>query len=235
MTDDLSEHFVSAGKLLDKLDWLRPRSPPTHTCDLCAEGTYQAGVCFSCQEKRRIEKDLAHELRRRLACIPLRYGKSRFGDPCLQTRVGDARAIDLARTALASHTVLVLRGPAGSGKTSLAAAVIAAEAERGKRIAWAPAVRLAMARSEAKLGEEPQEVRDAIRSDALVIDDVGNESLTPTSALVDVVFSRHDAERPVVITTGLSSVALAERYGGGTGRRLLEQSLVVELKVRRAT
>jgi hypothetical protein len=45
----------------------------------------------------------------------------------------------------------------------------------------------------------------------------------------DVVFERHDAERPTWITTGFSSQQLADFYGDGFLRRILEGAMVVRL------
>lgn len=210
--------------------------PATHRCDKCGElALYRPGLCGKCCVERENELQRRWQLEERLATIPGRYRDVRFDAASMRERIADQRAIDQARAALEHHNVLVFMGVPGSGKSTLAAAVLAAQAEAGRTIAWAPALRLAHARAEARLGDEPEEIRRAIRSNVVCIDDLGQEPVVTTSAVVDVVHARHDAERPIIVTTGVQRRVLAERYGGGTARRLLEQALVIEMQVRRAT
>lgn len=208
--------------------------PATHRCDKCGEfALYRPGLCGRCHVEREEETRRQQKIEEQLTVIPKRYRDVRFDTACIRERVADQRAVDQARTAHEHHRVLVLMGVPGSGKSTLAAATLAAWAEAGRSIAWAPALRLAHARAEARLGEEPEEVKRAIRANLLVVDDLGQEPLVTTSAVVDVIHARHDADRPIIVTTGVQRRVLAERYGGGTARRLLEHALVVEMQARR--
>ena len=151
-------------------------------------------------------------------------------------------------------TFVVLGGPSGAGKTSLAWAAV----HEATRREWQDVVdqnlerdpftgfeitdpfkpiarvvsaqRLAVARVQSRAGTgEAEEVRLALESPWLIIDDLGQESQTPSSAVSDVVFARYDAQKRTWITTGLTFDKIDYAYGRGFGRRLVDRSTVVKL------
>lgn len=127
----------------------------------------------------------------------------------------------------ADRVVFVGRG--GTGKTSLAVALMREAARRGADAHFMASYRLATARAKYPLGEgEPPLVERARTAGLLLLDDVGNEHDTKMSDVRTVVFERHDYERPIWITTALSSRELGAAYGGGFLRRIGEGAVAVD-------
>lgn len=204
---------------------------PEPTWLTCECGQLSARVpCWGCTQARAI---IAYDDERRdkaLATIPARFRWATLKAPELAARVGLPDPAGAGRKVLAAAGA-VLAGPSGSGKTSLA---VACMRERLLGALFMPAIRLGVARLQGKLGDgEADAVEQAVRADLLVLDDVGQEAKTATNAVRDVVFARHDAERPTWITTGLTSQQLAELYGDGFLRRVLEGAVALKLGVAR--
>ena len=198
-----------------------------YSCTECGDVMMAAGTCSACDARREDA-----EYRRNLfqGC-PERYSDARFDLPTLATRVFDSRAIAAAKSSLDAHRVLILLGDAGLGKTTLACAVAAQWIEQTSRPAYfASAFALAAARADSSLGHEPPAVLRAKVVPLLLIDDLGNEPLNPTSSIVETLFARHEQNRRMVVTCGVSRRAVGERYGAGLGRRLFEHACIVEMK-----
>ncbi len=124
--------------------------------------------------------------------------------------------------------VSLFAGPAGLGKTTLATAMYQRYAELAEIAypVWFAASRLAFhALRESKLGVISEKLASARQSKLLLLDDLGQEEQTPTSrALIeDLISERHREHRMTIVTTGLTSVAIGERYGAGVKRRLTEK------------
>ena len=176
-------------------------------------------------------KLVAHELT--LTRIPRGLEWARFGVPALAERVdGDALAALMKLEQV--PPMLVLRGGAGAGKSSCAAALLHREVERTAEAGlFVDAYALSIARTDAPLGETPWLEEEARTRPVVVIDDLASERAVPTSPVAHVIFARHAAELPTIVTTWATSAQIAARYGDGIARRLFERSLVVELKGRR--
>jgi DNA replication protein DnaC len=166
--------------------------------------------------------------------LPPNFSWAAFEAPTLQRRVRNPRAIELATTSIDEARV-VLTGAAGSGKTSLAAAMLRAHyVLRGGTIAFEPAWELATARSRHPLGQgEPDVVRHALDAEVLVLDDLGNEKPNPTSAVDDIIFGRHWGARTTWITTSKRPEEIAERYGDGIARRIFEHAVLIDCEGKR--
>lgn len=206
----------------DFADLLGPE-PSWLTCD-CGETTNRV-PCWDCA-RRAAEKADAERLRlAAIETIPPRYRWALSWTPefAERVKVADVRAV--IRKVLASDRV-VFAGPSGSGKTSLACACL----PRFPGGVFVSALRLGMARQQSALGDgEAGEVERAIAAPLLLIDEVGGEAKTATNAVRDVIFARHDLDRPTWVTTGFTRAQLAETYGDGALRRMVEDAYVVRL------
>lgn len=194
----------------------------------CSCGKLTSRVpCWECAEHERELADRRAAEASAESSIPKRFAWARLDAPELRVRVKGASPLETLAERILRGANAIVAGPSGTGKTSLAVACLR---ERGRRGLYVPAIRLATARRQHSLGDgEAGLVERAARASVLLIDDLGTEADERSSAVIDVVFERHDAERPTWITTGLSSREIGKRYGSGFLRRLLDGAAIVRL------
>lgn len=230
MTESLDE-ILKRATLARGFTWPIPKPeqipPPSQKpCAQCGIREAFGDICSPCSlGNMRVESAIAQ--------LPPAYRWSHPDAPDLPNRAprwGAIRATIL--DAVQNRRSAVLIGPAGSGKTSVAAAMI--------RHAWAihqaehprffHAHRLAIARGQHGLGEgEAPMVHWAMTSPMVVIDDLGNERKTELSAVMDVIFDRHAESLCTWYTTPFGHDEISKRYGDGIARRVFEGALVVDL------
>lgn len=123
---------------------------------------------------------------------------------------------------------LWLRGPVGTGKTTLAMIVSAAALEAGRTVAIYSLPRLlAEIRTTFEEGSDRSytELLDRLGAvDLLHLDDVGAEKTSPwvLEQLYAIVNTRYEEQRAMLITTNLEEEELAEQIGLRTTSRLEE-------------
>lgn len=140
---------------------------------------------------------------------------------------------------------LLFMGNTGSGKTSLAVAMLDAwvRLQPSKRTGalFVEAGWLSRARARHKLGEEAPLVAQALSCPLLVLDDLGSEREDRDGCITDVIYGRTNADLPTWVTCGLAqgestieafAAVLAKRYDGGFVRRILEHGKRVTLGVK---
>jgi DNA replication protein DnaC len=204
-------------------------------CSICNFPTrhpHRPPLCSQCEppELRRARR-LAEEMQG----VPCRYRDAHFELPDLSSRCGDASAIAKAKAAVSRRPLsALLVGPAGAGKSTLAACMIhaSAAAYEGTTHAFVNACDLGTARARHSLGSEAPVVLAAIESGLLVVDELGREKTAHHDATSDVVFSRHERAKPTIYTSGLTIVQLEARYDDGFCRRLLENAVVIDVRPR---
>ncbi len=111
---------------------------------------------------------------------------------------------------------LLLRGPAGTGKTHLSLAMARVVAEQGGQVVYGSVQRLLRQLEKEHFGREDGDSMERLEScDLLILDDLGTEFATPfyTSGLYELINTRLLAGRPTVISTNLNQKQLQERYG----------------------
>lgn len=156
------------------------------------------------------------------AVIPGRFQWARLDAPELTERAPMAAA--QLQSLRAPPRELVIAGPGGSGKTSLACALLWRWLDlHGQVPALTTSFALANAGIQHRAGHgEADLIRTAKIAPLLLIDDVGQEEKTPSSALKEVVWHRHAHMLATWYTTGFKSPALLEKYGAGFVRRMSE-------------
>jgi|CXWL01.1.fsa_nt_gi DNA replication protein DnaC len=199
--------------------------PTWLSCSGCGIQTSRS-PCWDCTQASEARHDAARERTRSLGTIPARFAWASLKAPELAERCDARNYLALAKRVLAGHGA-VFAGKSGSGKTSLAVACLR---ERMPRAMYVSALRLSTARIQSKAGDgEAGLVAEAIAAPLLLVDEVGGESKTSTSAVRDVVFERHDAGKPTWITTGFTSAELAAMYGDGFLRRVVDGATLIRL------
>jgi DNA replication protein DnaC len=160
--------------------------------------------------------------------------------PEFSERVQEPRLRSAAeRYRVETHGNLVLLGPAGCGKTMLAAAIIkrlCAEAvaafiapapdssklEYAARVVWTTAAHLHNSRRQHRLGEgEAPAFLRAEKAPLLVLDELGQE-MADDRWLLEFLNARYNCGLPTIATSGLTRPELGKRYGAGAVRRLVE-------------
>lgn len=184
-----------------------------------------SAVCVDCRVRAAVEA----------ACIPPRYADA-FGATARRVRSKSARK--LASESIDARAVALL-GPAGAGKSTLAAAMLVMHARRaieaGRRpesMLWTSAIALGRARAEHRLGDgEAELVLNAMEVDLLVLDDLGAEAARDADAIAAVIHRRHDDDLATWITTGFGATEIGARYGAGLERRIFEGATVIDCGV----
>lgn len=201
---------------------------PEPTWRTCACGALTSRVpCWDCDRDHRALADAERARGIALATIPKRFGWAQVGHADLARRVQTREPLaDVVKRVLGASRVIFV-GPSGAGKTSLACACLRERVPHGL---YMTAFRLGVARSQASLGQgEPAEVERAMTAPLLMLDELGGEAKTATNAVRDVLFARHDADLPTWITTGFTGKQIAETYGDGALRRIIEDAYIVKL------
>jgi DNA replication protein DnaC len=199
--------------------------PDLVRCDPCAENAKR-------EDRRRHLRFALHNVR-----IPPRFEWATF-DAHELSRRAPSRAITMARRLL-DALLVVLVGPSGAGKTSIACAMLRAiidagvESDVALRLAegalFVDSFELVRARLELALGKgEAELVREAFDARVLVLDDVASEPAR-SSVVQEILHERHNRQQRTILTTWADEVALVARYGDGTVRRILEGAQVIQL------
>ena len=170
-----------------------------------------------------------------LARVPSRFRAHRL--PLVAGLVARGAAVAEARAALEALVrgellVVTLVGRSEAGKTSLVGALVAllceladaGDARAGvlaRGLLWTDELALSRARASHKLGDgEAPLVERAVAAPLVVLDDLGQPTAGGQDEVIEVIWRRHQEERPLILTTGQPREKLTPRYGDGIYRRI---------------
>lgn len=215
--------------------WLKRSEVPT-PCAVCGAEIAHPGVCSDCG-RAEAEREMAKVMRFARETVPERHRWATLDSPELLSRCSQAgikAVVGLLGRKL--PVGLALHGPAGSGKTSVAVAMlqrIHASATvdapelvvRRARGAWfvsMPDLRSVL--NEARRGEAAPELLQRCRAaTVLVLDDLGGQVREEVS---DLLSYRHARELPTIVTTPYSREEAAARgLDERLARRVYEMSI----------
>lgn len=195
-------------------------------------------LCEACKRAAEEAELEADRLRQWLEVIPVTKRSAQFGVNAherIKSNPEDIGRIKGAATALRNITIA---GMPGSGKTSLAAALVRWIYPRHTlRVEWFSAQKLVRAQAGHPLGHgDPREVSEATRAGLLILDDLGNEPTHALSPISPILFAREESGLPTwIISTLLDKKAVADRYDGGVARRAFELADLIVLGQRKAS
>lgn len=200
----------------------------------CKAQLEMPGVCDSCaeKEKRRWHTSQATTA---LRTIPECFQWAKFGDALLAERCGGFPFVEAVRCSMEAMRIrkiaaFLLQGPSGTGKTSLACAMLRTEIDRGGYSAsFVDSYTLGAAYRTSGLGNMPEAIRIAEMACVLVIDDVGSEDEQFRYAIRETVHARHAAAKPTIVTTWLSEEAICANYGDGFIRRIVDRAGIIQM------
>ena len=220
--------------MIDFPQWLRDLVGSGPFRCRCGAEIQHPGICDHCSE-RRDRRRADQLLEQSVSTIPQRFRQCVYGSEVLDERCKpeyqrDSRAIvDSLIFGTVDGAVLV--GPKGVGKTSLACAMLRELADKRAHVAWRAvyvrALDLGVSRRDSPLGVRPRAIEEACNASLLLLDDLGQEE--DYGPLREVIHSRHDDCKPLVVTTAWDNETLQRRYGEGVDRRLFERAAVLRM------
>lgn len=199
---------------------------PRPFCPRCGDTGYVGGAICDCFRRLLQEASckelsaLSHMSLTRFEDMDLSYysDQPEGNGPSPRQRMEDVLAFcrTYAEDFSADSPNLLLRGPAGVGKTHLSLAIAREVASRGFQVVYGSVGRLLRQLEKEHFGKEEGDSADRLEEcDLLILDDLGTEFSSPfyTSALYDLINARLLAEKPTLISTNLGLKQLQERYG----------------------
>lgn len=207
---------------------------PSVVCPHCGGSGYVGAVMCEClrelcrqEQKRELSSLLAgkeHFDGFRLDYYPTEPAPTLGVSPQQLMRNTFNRCRRYAREFSCKSPSLLFSGGPGLGKTFLSACIARFVADNGFSVVYDTAGKLFADFEAVKFGGNSQDLtRKYLSCDLLIIDDLGTEMTTQftQSALYQVINTRLMEDKPVIVSTNLTTTALGQRYTPAIASRLL--------------
>ena len=198
-----------------------------YTCKKCEDTGFIEGYICECRTQllKEIAKDKLASVSQSAKCTFDNFNLDYYPLPADETtgvspRKRMADVLEYCRSYAEDFSTesesLYLHGATGLGKTHLSLAIANTVAENGFRVIYDSAQNILSALEREKFssnnnGEKEKEILDC---DLLIIDDLGSEFSTQftVAAIYNIINSRLNRSKPVIISTNLTKNAIEERY-----------------------
>lgn len=216
---ELADCIHAAGERADNFE-------PQPTCPRCGDTGYVAQRMCTCLEKLLQEgacrelSALSHMTLATFDGLDMSYYSAAPDADGVSPRERMADVAAFCRAWAADFSLespsLLLRGPAGTGKTHLSLAIAREAAAAGHAVIYGSVQRLLRQLEKEHFGREDGDSADRLEEcDLLILDDLGTEFASPfyTSSLYEILNNRLLSGRPTIISTNLNQKQIQERYG----------------------
>jgi hypothetical protein len=202
------------------------------TCSQCRQPIMHFGVCRDCGEIIRVREHWM-TMKYALDSIPERYRDARWGSQALYDRVPAFRTLAPTPQENFVSRIVMIVGPTGAGKTTLACAILrwiiesAGPDSDARLIARAERARFIDSRDVPPTRDEPGHYKRACGASVLLLDDVGQEAghgegfadMARAQKVSDLLNDRDKRERETIVTTYGTEASWTRLYGAGVARR----------------
>lgn len=178
------------------------------------------------------EVERAEGIRRALSTVPLEF-RWVLEDGWKRLLLARCKlAPEAIKDALESTGDILVRGPSGKGKTSLAVAILRRRIEAGARGKFVSTIDALHAHKHQERSEQAWKAyRGTLESSLVLLDDIGFELAGGSAAATCEIVGKRRQGYANIWTTAFSDEQLSQHYGDGIRRRLTEAGRVTVVEV----
>lgn len=205
-------------------------------CEICRRVSNQK-ICDNCKQKQSLvtEKEKNKQLLLRLqrvAGIPTKFldcTAQNFitrNEDMLFAKAVVQRYVDNLHSRIASGGGIIFSGKYGTGKTHLACAIARSSIFQGYKPSYTNFSKLiksvkATWRKDS-IESEDYVIKEHIKPDLLIIDEVKNASKFDEGILFEVINERYEEVKPTILITNLNQSSLIDCIGGAAFDRMMD-------------
>ncbi len=198
-----------------------------YTCKKCEDTGFVEGYICECRTQllKEIAKDSLASVSQSASCTFENFNLDYYPLPADETtgvspRKRMAEVLEYCKNYAEDFGTdsesLYLHGATGLGKTHISLAIANTVAENGYRVIYDTAQNILSSLEREKFGHNNngEREKEILECDLLIIDDLGSEFSTQftVAAIYNIINTRLNRSRPVIISTNLTKNAIEERY-----------------------